>query len=58
VPNGIRFLFAYPDGQFVNTLTYDATSGGWSSLMRRKTASGAWTTFGEEHFVRVAPGSR
>lgn len=50
VPQGIRFVFEYPDGPFVNTLTYDAATREWTSLMRQKNARGDWVTFGEERW--------
>ena len=55
VPNGIRFVFEYPDGPFVNTLTFAGGTGQWSSLMRQKNARGEWTTFATERFTRAAP---
>jgi hypothetical protein len=52
VPNGIRFVFEYPDGPFVNAFTFDGSAGNWSTRMRQKNARGEWVTFGEEHFAR------
>ena len=54
VLNGIRFVFEYPDGPFVNTFTFDRGAGQWSTLMRQKNARGEWTTFATERFTRAA----
>lgn len=55
VPNGIRLVFEYPEGPFVNTFTFDAGTGQWSTLMRQKDARGASTTFATERFTRRRP---
>ncbi len=52
VPNGIRFVFEYPDGPFTNTFTYDAAARGWNLLLRQKNARGQWSTFAEERWRR------
>ena len=52
VVNGIRFVFEYPDGPFVNTLAFDAAGNEWSTVMRQRNARGEWTTFAEERFRR------
>ena len=52
VVNGIRFVFEYPDGPFVNTFAFDAASKEWSIVMRQRNARGEWRTFAEERFRR------
>ena len=52
VPRGIRLLFEYPDGPFVNTFTFDDAKKEWASVMRRKNARGEWVMFGQERWTR------
>lgn len=52
VPGGIRFVFEYPDGPFVNTFTFDRSKNEWLSQMRQKSARGEWVPFADETFRR------
>jgi hypothetical protein len=54
VPNGIRFVFEYPDGPFTNTLTFAPDAQQWASLMRQKNQRGEWVTFAEERFTKAS----
>ena len=52
VPAGIRFVFEYPDGPFVNVFTFNRSKHEWLSQMRRKNARGEWVSFADETFKR------
>jgi hypothetical protein len=52
MPNGIRFLFEYPDGPFTNTFSFDPAKRQWNFLLRQKNARGEWSTFAEERWER------
>ncbi|HJP86167.1 MAG TPA: hypothetical protein VJ852_09270 [Gemmatimonadaceae bacterium] len=52
-PDGMRFVFEYPDGPFTNTFTFDPASRGWNLLLRQKNARGQWTTFATEQWRRA-----
>jgi hypothetical protein len=52
VPGGIRLVFEYPDGPFVNAFTFDRSKNEWLSQMRRKNARGEWVSFADETFRR------
>jgi hypothetical protein len=45
--NELRFEFAYPDGPFRTTWSWDADSKSWKWHMDQKTKSGLWTTFAD-----------
>lgn len=51
--SAIRFAFAYPDGPFENTFTFDPEERTWTSRMRQQDAAGTWTTFAEDRFRPV-----
>jgi hypothetical protein len=50
--NSIKFVFEYPDGPFLNTLTWNAQKKSWTFLMQHKDAAGKWTLFAEDTLVR------
>jgi len=50
--NAIRFNFEYPDGPFHNTLTWNAETKSWTSLMEIKDKNGKWTIFAEDSLRR------
>ncbi|HEY8793344.1 MAG TPA: hypothetical protein VIM15_00250 [Gemmatimonadaceae bacterium] len=52
VPGGIRFVFEYPDGPFVNAFSFDRSKNEWLSQMRQKNARGEWVSFADETFRR------
>ena len=52
VSGGIRFVFEYPDGPFVNAFTFDRSKNEWLSQMRQRNARGEWVSFADETFRR------
>lgn len=45
--HAIAFHFAYPDGPFTNTLTYDPVKDSWNMKMIYQNKQGGWDVFGE-----------
>jgi uncharacterized protein DUF1579 len=52
--NSMKLLFAYPDGPFVNTLTWNPETKTWHFLMQQKQPDGKWTIFAEDDLSRVS----
>src|SRR5262245_44677404 len=50
--DSIKFVFAYPDGEFHNTFTWDPKAGTWTFLMEQKGKDGKWSTFAEDGLRR------
>ncbi len=51
--NALKFLFAYPDGPFVNTFTWNAENDTWQFVMQQKDQSGRWKIFAEDSLSRA-----
>ncbi len=50
--NSIKFAFAYPDGPFRTTFTWDPEAKTWTFLMEQQGKDGRWTTFAEDKLQR------
>jgi hypothetical protein len=51
--NRLVLDFAYPEGPFRDTFTFDPATGGWRFLLETGDGKGGWTTFGD-YAVRPA----
>jgi len=49
---GIEFRFEYPDGPFINLLSYDGHADSWHMHMTQKDSKGTWVVFGDEYLKR------
>ena len=51
--NAIIFRFEYPDGPFINTISYDSKINEWQLHMTTKNAKGEWVLFGDEYLKQI-----
>lgn len=49
--NTIAFRFEYPDGPFINALSYDRSSRSWTMHSTTKNSKGEWEVFGDVRLV-------
>jgi len=49
----IEILFEYPEGQLINTFTYDSKNDSWTSHSITKDEKGNWVTFGDIYLKRT-----
>ena len=51
--SGIAFTFSYPDGPFVNTLTWNPKDQTWTSYMENVSSDGSHRFFAEDTYRRT-----
>jgi Protein of unknown function (DUF1579) len=50
--NHIEFRFEYPEGPFINILSYNEKANTWLLHMTKKNSKGKWVVFGNEYLKR------
>jgi hypothetical protein len=48
----ISLRFEYPDGPFINQMTYDAKTDTWHFHLTSKDSKGQWTVFADDYLSR------